>query len=68
MSQCRACHRRVHWVITLTGKKMPIEPDPAIDHLFIGRGEVLYDPKRMKSHFAVCPAADQFRKPKGVKQ
>lgn len=62
MSQCKNCKKEIHWVKTMSGANMPINPDPKIDHLFRHNGEVLFDPSRMVSHFSTCPAAAQFRK------
>lgn len=58
---CRgeSCPKRVYWIRTALGKPMPVDVDveggfpPAHDH--DGQGV---------SHFATCPAADEFRRRK----
>ena len=66
MSKCRKCKVSIHWAKTITGANMPVNRDPKIDQLFRGTGTVLFDPKRMISHFATCPAADHFRRDRRV--
>lgn len=53
--RCRSCDERIIWLVTNTGKNMPVDAD-SIDEQF--------DAKRHTSHFANCPDADKFRKPK----
>lgn len=43
---CRSCGEAIGWVLTKSGKKMPVE---------IATKE---------SHFARCPAAERWRKPR----
>lgn len=51
MSTCRSCGAQVVWEQTASGKKMPMDVEPGPDG------------KRV-SHFATCPQADEWRKPK----
>lgn len=78
---CSKCKKRITWVYTEAGKRMPLDPLPVDDGniVFAGDGpdrvRVLKDSdqgdlflqglQRFKSHFATCPFADQFRNPRG---
>ena len=56
--KCRACQKEIVFLLTKTGKKMPVDAETVTqdDHQF--------DHTRHVSHFATCPAAKQFRKEK----
>jgi hypothetical protein len=69
MSQCRSCHAPVFWVLTETGKRMPLDADPVS-----GGKMILYDNNtrarvakngepgpRYMPHFATCPQVDDWR-------
>ena len=73
-SPCRACGAPMRWVKTRTGKALPLDPEPVANGTIvlmpitevavtIRRGWDDPDPltPRYVSHFATCPAADQFR-------
>lgn len=74
MANCKSCNASIEWVSTPTGKKMPIDGDPAPDGNVVLRGgkAVVLGPEmlaelpanvpRFKSHFATCPNAAQHRK------
>lgn len=76
-SPCNGCGAPVDWVrVAKTGKRMPLDPEPRADGN-IGRidggdtveyvlpGGGLFDDRPLYvSHFATCPKADQFRRPK----
>lgn len=57
---CRSCGLPVVWFRTSSGKRMPVDakttrPTDAAHQL---------DLKRHVSHFATCPQADNWRKPR----
>lgn len=61
MSACRSCGAPITWMITNTGKTMPV------DGLIQGQPaepNMKFDPKVHVSHFATCPNAAKHRKPK----
>lgn len=75
MSSCRACKRPIHWVSTITGQRLPLDRDPVPDGNVMllpnGRCKIVPTEERakcvaplFKSHFATCPVAEQFRKPR----
>lgn len=59
-ANCRdtRCNAPIVYLITRNNKLMPC--DSATVHF----GDTHYDPKRHTSHFATCPFAKEFRKPK----
>jgi hypothetical protein len=76
VSNCRSCRAPVTWVLTVNGRKMPLDPKPTDDgNVAVRRdergdmrGHVLREgeePKagerRFTSHFATCPNAGQHR-------
>ncbi len=63
MSKCKGCRAEILWIETATGKLMPIDVKPKKVFRRNERGHwVLIE--GYESHFATCPKADQFRKPK----
>lgn len=75
MSACKSCKAVIYWVMTESGKSMPVDP-PNPD----GNVKVWRDPddgrlrsgmnppdgvrvNRTTSHYATCPDADTWRKP-----
>lgn len=57
---CRGCGAGVLWAVTAAGKKMPLDPKP-VSGIDVESGEV----RRVRvSHFATCPNAGDFRRPK----
>lgn len=57
---CRGCGAGVLWTVTAGGKKMPLDPKP-VSGIDVESGEV----RRVRvSHFATCPNAGDFRRPK----
>lgn len=65
---CEACGKPMLWVTTVTGKKMPLSVDSAERRYFIARtaGDAPIGLSEMTylSHFADCPDADSFRRPR----
>ncbi len=59
--RCRACHEPIEWWITPKGGKAPmtVQIKKAGEGFFAPAKELI-----RVSHFAVCPNADEFRKPK----
>lgn len=73
MSSCRACHARILWVKTSSGRSMPLDAVPTSDgnvllddegiaHVqgqssSLFPGDTLYMP-----HHATCPNVEEFRK------
>lgn len=54
--RCRSCNARIIFLVTATGKKMPVEADT------VEPDDQEFDADRHESHFAKCPAANQHRK------
>lgn len=73
---CRSCGAPIKWVLTTTGKNMPLDPIPTVDgNCWVERwdhGVPVVQvtsgfvpgriPMRYTSHFASCPNADEWRK------
>lgn len=75
---CRSCGAPIAWVITVKGRRMPLDPDPVEDgNVWIMRvegaqlvagvslnaeGVPPLVRERYVSHFVTCPNADQHRK------
>ena len=59
MSKCRSCGEEIVWLDTDSGKKIPVDADTVFD-----KEATVFDPEQMISHFATCPDADKWRKPK----
>jgi hypothetical protein len=73
VSFCKSCKARIDWyTVAATGKRMPIDPDPAPDgnvrvDVVANTVEVVAPGSRRplyRSHFATCPAAGQPRRPR----
>ena len=68
VKKCRSCGADVLWVVTETGKKMPLDakaitvfvPDPAQRRARDG-DLCAVSRKAYVSHFATCPDADEWR-------
>ena len=66
MNLCKTCKAEIIWVETATSPRHPLNAKS--EKRFIkdsSRTFILID--TFISHFATCPDADKFRKPKGVK-
>lgn len=73
MARCRSCHAEIIWALTASGRKIPLDAEPAerptglfrlepIDgstdqRAVSAAGEPVY-----LSHFSTCVSADQHRK------
>lgn len=58
IASCRSCGRTIYWIVTGSGKRMPIDctvPGAAAPTAKDGGQGV--------SHFATCPDANTWRKP-----
>lgn len=80
VANCRSCDAPIVWCRTRAGKNMPVDADPVEDgdfciadgddgkplavHVKSYPGKVPHDVERYTSHFATCPNADQFRRPR----
>lgn len=77
-STCDGCGAPIIWATTVRGEKMPVDAGPAPDGNVVLRmvggrphAEVVSNPARLfgktarKSHFATCPKAGTFRRPRG---
>lgn len=58
LTDCRSCGAAIVFLRTAAGRSMPVD---AIDVL---PDDTTYDAKRHVSHFATCPEAKLWRKPK----
>lgn len=57
-SRCQACGAELIWLKTAIGSNMPTNADAVLED------DQLFDSTRHTSHFATCPSADKFRRPK----
>lgn len=72
MAKCKSCGARVIWARTKNGKPTPLNADPVPDGTMYVRDGVarhvdLLTPKDTPwymPHFATCPQADEWRKPR----
>lgn len=56
VSTCKGCGEEIAWLRTANGKAIPVNPDSIDDP-----NAMEFDPKGgHESHFATCPAADEF--------
>ena len=58
ITPCKACRARIIWLKTASGKNMPVDADT------VRPADEIYDAAKHISHFATCPAAEKFRKPR----
>lgn len=75
MSACRSCGAPIKWATSWNGPPIPLDPVPREDgniHLDHGRAVVVhrFDGDELGamfvSHFATCPHADQWRRPRAT--
>lgn len=54
--RCRSCRARIVWLVTDTGKKIPVDADTveATDELFVWGRHI--------THFKTCPHANDWRR------
>lgn len=79
IAACRSCDAPIVWATSSGGKPMPVDVDPVEDGnvelslqpgRFVGpvasvlTGPSLFPGVRRKAHFATCPSADEWRKPR----
>ncbi len=76
MAKCRSCGAEIRWIVTASGRRMPLDAEPHpegnIDADGEGTGYVVKGPQAgdtlihgrplYRSHFATCPFAAQHRK------
>lgn len=78
LTTCRGCGKPIMFIKTVAGKSIPVDPEPicfmpeeGFDKFVlmdgtVQRGRALEEADKTaigyRSHFATCPAADQFRK------
>ncbi len=78
MTVCKSCGAEIKWILTFSGKAMPVDPEPI--HFYAGEGKEVFVTDSgavvhgtraegqehtmtgYTSHFATCPYADQHRK------
>jgi hypothetical protein len=82
LKKCRSCQAEIFWALTSDGKRMPVNamPDPTGGFVlelvsYLPAGEHLEarvfdfhhnERKRYTSHFATCPDAGSWRKPRST--
>lgn len=59
---CRGCGRPIIWGVTGDGKKIPLDPKPAVYGVVEDEGNALATRMEgaMVTHFATCPKASDF--------
>lgn len=67
LSPCRGCGKPIMWGVTEEGKKIPLDPKPPVYRVVHDRSQdgkwtirAIRKENCMVSHFATCPAANQF--------
>lgn len=69
--KCRSCGAAVRWVLTSTGKRMPLDLDPqengniTLDESGMASVGKTGEGPRYVSHFASCPQAKNWRRARG---
>lgn len=62
VSECRACHKRILWVLTAAGKRMPVDDGPPATVVtkagVVVQGQV--------PHWSTCTDPTRFRAPKAA--
>jgi hypothetical protein len=57
MSECRSCGAEIVWVVTDSGKRIPVDAETATE------GDTEFEPRAGHvSHFATCPDTNKWRK------
>jgi len=68
MPKCKKCNTQIYYLETHSGSRIPVNADSISESQksgMIGGFNIKFDPKAGHiTHFATCPYADQFRKPK----
>lgn len=73
LAECDSCKAKIIWAKTVTGSRIPIDPEPVAGGKFWlvkGTSDVPFainagdhaEPARFDTHFATCPNADAHRK------
>lgn len=58
ITRCSGCNARIIWFKTAAGRNMPVDADT------VEADDQELDLTRHKSHFATCPQAGRFRRPR----
>ena len=61
MKNCRSCGREIVFMRTSAGKIIPVDADSVAEE---ETADAIFEYGRHISHFATCPDANKFRKPK----
>jgi hypothetical protein len=73
VSRCRSCNAEIIWAVTDSGKRMPLDAEPAERPTGLFRLDTSCDPPHASSaagepvylsHFVTCPNAAQHRRPR----
>lgn len=70
MPLCKSCQAPIFWLRTVTGKRIPVDPEPVDNGNIVlrdGYAEVVPPTTGVKayvSHFVTCPQAKTWRKGK----
>ena len=60
--QCSSCHAVIFWVVTVSGKRMPVDADTVPTNL--DRAPTFRAGGPLRSHFATCKQAAAHRVPR----
>jgi len=63
-AHCRSCDAKILWAKTSAGKPMPLNEAKVQVHTLNSAGNIERTVFGHVSHFATCPNADAWRKPK----
>ncbi len=75
---CKSCGAAIRWVRTVSGKAMPLDPEPCPDGNVVIAGDgaaltlankvaPLQPGPKYKSHYSTCPDAPRWRKQREVR-
>ena len=72
MTNCKKCGREILFLKTTAGARIPVNADSVSVNQqsgIIAGFDVYFDPKEgHRTHFADCPFANKFRKPRQTKE
>ena len=60
---CKSCGRAVFWVTMVSGKKMPLDTDPKLIQIHVGKDR-WKTVRGYEAHWYSCPQAEEWRKSK----
>ena len=71
---CKLCGRPIIWAVDRKGQRIPLDPKPAVYHVFVDNGVLVAERDRpsenmmgapmahLVSHFATCPNVGDLKR------